>query len=167
MQAHYGRQEAISSACHLQVAFAPNRLETAEHLSKLTGVTTVVREQVTRSGGGALGGNVSRTLQESARPLLTPDECRTLPGPRKNNQGMIIEGGEMLIAAAGFPVCRGRQTPYFLDPVFKARAAVDPPEQSDVILRPSSPVSPSRAVTPTPAPPAPAEVDGVDAEVRP
>jgi type IV secretion system protein VirD4 len=134
LQAHYGRDEAITSACHLQIAFAPNRLETAEHLSKLTGTTTVVREQISRSGG-IMGGNVSRTLQESARPLLTPDECRTLPGPRKDAQGMILEGGDMLICAAGFPVCRGKQAPYFLDPVFKARAEVPPPEQSDVVLR--------------------------------
>jgi hypothetical protein len=36
----------------VQCAFAPNRIETAEHLSKLTGQTTVVKEQITTSGRG-------------------------------------------------------------------------------------------------------------------
>jgi type IV secretion system protein VirD4 len=165
LQAHYGRDEAITSACHVQIAFAPNRLETAEHLSKLAGTTTVVREQVTRQAGGIFGGNVSRTLQESARPLLTPDECRTLPGPRKNAQGMIIEGGEMLIAAAGFPMCRGKQTPYFLDPVFKARAEVPPPAQSDVVLRKPTLRKPNATTARATTDDAPAEVDGLETEV--
>jgi type IV secretion system protein VirD4 len=52
LYAHYGRDEAITSTCHVQCAFAPNRIETAEHLSKLTGQTTVVKEQVTTSGRG-------------------------------------------------------------------------------------------------------------------
>ena len=47
LYAQYGRDEAITSTCHVQCAFAPNRIETAEHLSKLTGQTTVVKEQVT------------------------------------------------------------------------------------------------------------------------
>jgi type IV secretion system protein VirD4 len=133
LEAHYGREEAITSACHIQVAFAPNRVETAELLSKLTGVTTVVREQVTKSGWG-FSTNVSRTLQESARPILTADEARMLPGPRKDSNGLIVEGGDMLVCAAGSPVCYGRQTPYFLDPTFKARAAVPPPLTSDVLI---------------------------------
>jgi type IV secretion system protein VirD4 len=33
----YGPDETITSNCHVQAAFPPNRLETAEHLSKLTG----------------------------------------------------------------------------------------------------------------------------------
>ena len=33
----YGRDETITSNCHVQVAFPPNRLETAEHLSRMTG----------------------------------------------------------------------------------------------------------------------------------
>ena len=51
----------------------PNRVETAEHLSKLTGQTTVVKEQVTTSGRG-WSTNVSRSTHEVSRPLLTPDE---------------------------------------------------------------------------------------------
>ena len=37
LQAHHGGEEAITSNCHIQIAFPPNRLETAEHLAKLIG----------------------------------------------------------------------------------------------------------------------------------
>ena len=30
LYAHYGRDEAITSTCHVQCAFAPNRIETAD-----------------------------------------------------------------------------------------------------------------------------------------
>ena len=71
----YGKDEAISSNCHIQNAFQPNKLETAEYLSKLTGTTTVVKEQLTVSGRrmDAILGNVSRSLQEVSRPLMTPE----------------------------------------------------------------------------------------------
>jgi hypothetical protein len=74
LYAPYGRDEAITSTCHVQCAFAPNRIETAEHLSKLTGQTTVVKEQVTTSGRG-WSTNMSRSTHEVSRPLLTPDEA--------------------------------------------------------------------------------------------
>jgi type IV secretion system protein VirD4 len=41
--------ETITPNCHVQT-FPPNRVETAEHLSRLTGQTTVVKEQITTSG---------------------------------------------------------------------------------------------------------------------
>jgi type IV secretion system protein VirD4 len=70
----YGPDESITSNCHIQAAFPPNRLETAEHLSKLTGTTTIIKEQVDAIGGrGFLGTQVSTTMQEVQRPLLTPD----------------------------------------------------------------------------------------------
>jgi type IV secretion system protein VirD4 len=45
----YGADEAITSNCHIQNAFPPNRLETAEHLSRLTGQTTVIQDKLTVS----------------------------------------------------------------------------------------------------------------------
>jgi type IV secretion system protein VirD4 len=78
----YGPDETITSNCHVQAAFPPNRLETAEHLSKLTGQTTIIKEQITRSGRG-LGTQASTTMQEVQRPLLTPDECLPDAGPKK------------------------------------------------------------------------------------
>jgi Type IV secretory system Conjugative DNA transfer len=62
----YGPDETITSNCHVQTAFPPNRLETAEHLSNLTGQTTVIKEQVTRSGRGlGTGTNTGRRADGS------------------------------------------------------------------------------------------------------
>lgn len=133
----YGREESISSNCHIQNAYPPNRVETAEHLSKLTGQTTIVKEQITTSGGRASSwlGQVSRTLQEVQRPLLTVDEALRMPGPKKDGDGHIREPGDMVIYCAGFPAIYGRQPLYFQDPVFQARAEVPAPEATDKLIR--------------------------------
>jgi type IV secretion system protein VirD4 len=126
----YGPDESITSNCGIQCAFPPNRLETAEHLSKLTGVTTIIKEAITRAGRG-LGVQSSTTMQEVQRPLLTPDECLRMPGPKKDQNDLITEAGDMVIYCAGFPAIYGRQPLYFQDAVFSARAAVPPPKHSD------------------------------------
>lgn len=113
-----------------QVALPPNRLETAEHLSRLTGQTTVAQEQVTTSGGAGLFANRSRTTQWVQRPLLTADECLRLPGPVKNAAGGIVRAGDMLVFVAGFAAIYGRQPLYFQDPIFMERAALPAPALS-------------------------------------
>ncbi|HIF4305246.1 TPA: type IV secretory system conjugative DNA transfer family protein [Salmonella enterica subsp. enterica serovar Infantis] len=133
----YGHDETITSNCHVQNAYPPNRVETAEHLSKLTGTTTVVKEQITTSGRrtAVLMGNVSRTFQEVQRPLLTPDECLRMPGPKKNADGNIEQAGDMVVYVAGYPAIYGKQPLYFKDPVFQARAAVPAPKSSDKLIQ--------------------------------
>lgn len=140
----YGPDETITSNCHVQNAYPPNRVETAEHLSKLTGETTVIKDQVTVSGKrfGALLGQVSKTYQEVRRALLTPDECLRMPGPKKDEQGQIKEAGDMVVYVAGYPAIYGVQPLFFQDKNFAARAAVPEPKASDklraVTARPSS-----------------------------
>ncbi|GJQ57054.1 MAG: hypothetical protein HKUEN07_36230 [Rhodocyclaceae bacterium] len=114
-------------------AYPPNRVETAEHLSKLTGQTTVAKEQITTSGRrtSALLGQVSRTIQEVQRPLLTPDECLRMPGPVKTEGGDIAKAGDMVVYVAGYPAIYGKQPLYFQDPTFQARAAIPAPKNSD------------------------------------
>jgi len=128
----YGHDEAITSNCHVQNAYPPNRVETAEHLSRLTGQTTVIKEQITTSGRrtAAMMGQVSRTIQEVQRPLLTADECLRMPGPRKNAEGEIEQPGDMVIYVAGYPAIYGKQPLYFKDPIFQARAAIVAPKFS-------------------------------------
>ena len=129
----YGPDETITSNCHVQNAYPPNRVETAEHLSKLTGQTTVVKEQITTSGkrASAILGQVSRTIQEVPRPLLTVDECLRMPGPRKDAEGQITEAGDMVVYVAGYPAIYGKQLLYFQDQIFTARAAVPEPKATD------------------------------------
>lgn len=130
----YGPDETITSNCHVQNAYPPNRVETAEHLSKLTGQTTVTKDNVTVSGkrASALLSNVSKTSTEVQRSLLTVDECLRMPGPKKNAEGMIDEAGDMVIYVAGFPAIYGSQPLYFKDDIFSARACVDAPDKTDI-----------------------------------
>jgi type IV secretion system protein VirD4 len=133
----YGADESITSNCHVQTAYPPNRIETAEHLSKLTGQTTVAKEQITTSGRrtSALLGQVSRTLQEVQRPLLTTDECLRMPGPMKDSEGLINKPGDMVVYVAGFPAIYGVQPLFFKDSVFQARAAIQAPKHSDRLMK--------------------------------
>lgn len=132
----YTNFESIISNCHVRVAYAPNKVETAEWMSKMTGQTTVIKEQVSTSGKrfGMVLEQVSTSFNEVQRPLMTPDEIMRLPGPKKDPKtGDVLEPGEMLIFVAGQPVIRGRQILYFLDPVFSKRSKIAPPMATDVI----------------------------------
>jgi type IV secretion system protein VirD4 len=133
LYAAYGKDESILSNCHVRIAYAPNKIETAELLSKMVGTTTIVKKSISKSGkryGVALD-NVSESNQEVQRPLLTPDECMRLAGPKKNAQGQITEAGDMLIFTAGFAPIYGKQILYFKDEVFAARARVEAPVASE------------------------------------
>jgi type IV secretion system protein VirD4 len=138
----YTNFESIISNCHVRVAYAPNKVETAEWMSKMTGQTTIIKEQITTSGKrfGAVLEQVSRSYQEVQRPLMTADEIMRLPGPKKDAKGDIIDAGEMLVFVAGQPVIRGRQILYFQDPTFAARSKMPPPKKSDrVRVQPEPP----------------------------
>lgn len=128
----YGNNESITSNCHIQNAYPPNRMDTAEYLSKMTGTTTVVKKAVTKSGKG-LNVSTSTTMQEVQRPLLTPDECLRLKGAKKTSRGDIKEAGDMLVFVAGFPAIYGRQILFFQDKVFLKRTQIEAPEKSDTI----------------------------------
>lgn len=95
----YGRDESITANCALQIAFAPNDLETAKRLSEMTGTQTVHFDRRSFQGGGGpwAGGRTSVNPVELGRPLLTPDEVRRLPAE------------ECLVFVAGRAVVRGRR----------------------------------------------------------
>jgi type IV secretion system protein VirD4 len=133
----YGKENALMANCHVRIAYAPNTIETAKTLSDMTGKTTVVEEKVSLSGSrsGHLK-NASVNMTETARPLLTPDECMRLPGPEKDAQGRVTKPGDMLIFTAGQSPIYGRQILYFFDPVFSARSKISAPERSDSLHAP-------------------------------
>lgn len=126
LHALYGKDESIISNCHIRVAFAPNKVETAETLSKMSGVTTIVKKSITSSGNrtAVMLGNVSETLQEVQRPLITVDEVMRLNPAKKDKNGNITEAGDMLIFIAGESPIYGKQILYFKDKVFSERAKV-------------------------------------------
>ncbi|WCB46509.1 type IV secretory system conjugative DNA transfer family protein [Nitratidesulfovibrio vulgaris] len=132
LQKEYGKDESIVSNCHVRIAYAPNKVETAKVLSEMTGKTTVIEKKTTLSGaraGHLNHANVSIT--ETARALLTPDECMRLPGAKKNVDGLVTAPGDMLVFVAGYAPIYGRQILFFLDPTFLQRSKIPAPVQSD------------------------------------
>lgn len=132
----YSKEESIRVGCHIQVAFAPNDMETTEYLSKSTGQMTVIKENTsvtTQEGKLFAGKSRQTTLQEVQRPLMTPDECRRLPGLKKDIDGNVREAGDMLIFPAGFPCIYGRQALWFQDEELLRRGKMQPPEYSDYL----------------------------------
>ena len=129
----YGKDESITSNCHIRVAFAPNKQETAEYLSKLSGTQTIVKDSISTSGQrmAPVMSQVSHHFVEHQRPLLTPDECMRIPGPEKDAAGKIVTPGDMLVFAAGTAPIYGRQILYFQDPTFDARSKIGPPMETD------------------------------------
>ena len=144
----YGKDESIFSNCHVRIAYAPNKIETAELLSKIAGTSTIVKQSHSYSGSKySTQSQVSSSTQETERPLLTPDEVMRLPAARKDAKGNVLEAGDMLIFMAGQTPIYGKQILYFLDPTFSARAKVNAPTRSDV-LRIQPPVVAPPAVVP-------------------
>ncbi|WP_142850703.1 type IV secretory system conjugative DNA transfer family protein [Telmatospirillum sp. J64-1] len=137
LQQAYGRDESIMSNCHVRVAFAPNKIETAKVLSDMAGRTTVIQKRSTRSGRRGEIGSVNESLHETGRPLLTPDECMRLRliGSRKRWFGLfgkkVAVPGEALTFVAGAPPIRGRQALYFQDKELRRRAAIPAPIMGD------------------------------------
>jgi type IV secretion system protein VirD4 len=138
----YGKDESIFSNCHVRIAYAPNKVETAEMLSKMTGTATIVKQNNSYSGSkfGFLS-QVQISSQETQRPLLTADEIMRLPAAKKDAQGNVTESGDMLIFMAGQTPIYGKQILYFTDPVFTQRAKVQCPTMSDRIRLPAAPTS--------------------------
>jgi type IV secretion system protein VirD4 len=123
----YGKHESILSNCHIRVAYAPNKMETAEWLSDMVGTQTVLYQEESRSRkAGQLfpSTTLSTRVGKVARPLLTPDECLRLKGPVKGPSGEIEEPGDMLIFVAGHPPIYGTQILYFQDAWFSQNAGL-------------------------------------------
>ena len=118
----YGRDESIVANCHIRVAFAPNNVQTAELLSKMTGRTTVVE---------TTGAGRARHKTAHGRALLTADECMRLALPEKDAASGRLRPGECLIFVAGQPPVYGQQIVYFADAVLGARGALQAPSKRD------------------------------------
>lgn len=111
LYAGYGKDESIMSNCHIRIAYAPNKVETAELISKMTGVATVQHTQRNFSGSrmAVVLQHVSTSEQIVQRPLLTTDEAMRLP-----------PDDEIVFVAGHAPVyCQ--KIKYYEDPAFIER----------------------------------------------
>ncbi|MDR0275554.1 MAG: type IV secretory system conjugative DNA transfer family protein [Burkholderiaceae bacterium] len=81
LQKAYTKDESIVSNCHIRIAYAPNKVETADLLSQMTGKMTVTQTQLQYSGSrlAMMLHNVNTSENTVGRELLTPDECMRLP----------------------------------------------------------------------------------------
>ena len=135
----YGPNESIVSNCQVRIAFAPNQFETAELLSKMTGVATVQKATYTFSGSrfAPVMSHVNASVDNIQRPLMTPDEVMRLRPPKKRGHGpseRIVAPGQMLIFVGGEYPILGTQMLYFFDPILNARAQIPPPAEPNVNL---------------------------------
>lgn len=128
----YGQNESIVSNCHVRIAYAPNQVETAELLSKMTGTTTVQKASFNFSGSrfSPVMSHMNGSVEHIERPLMNLDEVMRLRPPKKSGSGaaeQITAPGEMLIFVSGhFPIL-GMQMLYFFDPELKRRSSIAPP----------------------------------------
>jgi type IV secretion system protein VirD4 len=130
----YGNNESIVSNCHVRIAYAPNQYETAELLSKMTGITTVLKASYNFSGPrfSPVMPHVNASVDYIERPLMTPDEVSRLRPPQKRGDGAseeTVAPGQMLIFVSGHYPILGTQMLYFLDPVLSERAELARPTE--------------------------------------
>lgn len=144
LQAVYTKENALMANCHVRIGAAGNIPEAGKLLSELVGKTTVVETKTSLSGSRAgYMKSASVSVQEVARPLLTPDECNRLPAAQKDANGKIISPGDMLIFVSGFSPIYGKQILYFRDPIFAKRSKMPAPAESDRLREKVVPVQTS------------------------
>ena len=122
LQAVYGKEETVISNCHVRICYAPNKIETAEVISKTAGTRTVVHKGAKSKEDGQ-----AQAIQETSRPLITPEEVMRLKGPAKNNAGDITRPGDLLVFISGFRPIYGTQMLYFLHKEMNARSRMPAP----------------------------------------
>jgi type IV secretion system protein VirD4 len=123
LYAAYGRNESIVSNCHVRVAYAANKVETARLLSDMAGTMTVHKETRTYTGNrlNPVLMHVLASEQESQRPLLTPDEAMRLP----DDAALVFVSGARPILAS--------KLRYHEHAAFRERACIEVPQRSDRI----------------------------------
>lgn len=117
LHAIYTKDESIMSNCHIRIAYAPNKIETAKMLSEMTGKATVTHTQRQYSGNrlAVVLQHVNTNEQIVGRSLLEPDEAMRLPAD-----------DEIVFVAGNSPIyCQ--KIKYYLDPVFGERIKIAPP----------------------------------------
>jgi type IV secretion system protein VirD4 len=115
----YGQSSSILGNCGVRFTYASNDDRTARRISDLLGQATETKIQKSRSGSGLWLSNRTESEQEYGRPLLTPGEVGQLP----RDDGLLL--------VEGLLPYRGRKIRYFLDPRFRDRAGLPPPDRPE------------------------------------
>jgi type IV secretion system protein VirD4 len=138
----YGPNNSLLDNCHVRIAFAANDDKTARRISDLLGVATERKMQKSYSRSGLWLTSRSESEQEYARPLLAPAEVNQLPAD------------DVILLVGGLPPYRARKVRYFLDPRFRGRDGMPPPDEPREQVRELFAAPPSewlgRAAAPNP-----------------
>ncbi len=115
----YGENQSIVSGCHVRIAYAPNDVKTAEVISKMTGTTTIKRQNVSYSGNrlSPMLNQMSVSEELIERPLMTCDEVMALPKD------------DSLIFVANNPPIRAKKLKYYEMPEFDRRSKLQSPSR--------------------------------------
>jgi type IV secretion system protein VirD4 len=157
LQKTYGDKNSILDNSHIRVTYAANDPVTAEKISDVVGEATLTKRHKTFSAATLLGGrSVTESEQEFGRPLLTADEVLRLPYD------------EAILLVSGMAPYRAKKVMYYLDPRFRDRAGLPPPdsprEQRAQLPKRAGPISDWASLTPikpsAPPPPPPAAPAG-------
>jgi type IV secretion system protein VirD4 len=119
---HYTKFESITANCNVQIAFTPNKLETAQYLSSYLGNRTEYKTHVAISGksSAVINDGYSSHIDEIKRPLMTIEEILSMQGLTKQDN-KVIDTGNMLIFVNGIRPIFGKQAPYFMNKAMLGR----------------------------------------------
>lgn len=119
----YGDKQSFDSGAETRVVYAPNKIETAEKLARMSGKTTITEENASNSRDviGIKAGSVSISTSKTARDLLTADEF------------LMLHDQDVVIFIKGQPPVYGRKAYYYDNPVMLARASMPAPARSSVL----------------------------------
>lgn len=116
----YGDKQSFDSGAETRIVYAPNKIETAEKLARMSGKTTITEENASHSRElvGIKPGSVSLSSSKTGRDLLTADEF------------MALHDQDVVVFVKGQPPIYGRKAFYYENPVMLARASMPPPVRS-------------------------------------
>ena len=141
----YGDKQSFDSGAEVRIVYAPNKIETAEKLARMSGKTTVTEENASASREvmGWKPGSVSVSTNKTARDLITADEF------------MMLDDMDVVVFVKGQPPIYGRKAFYYENEVLLGRAKIPPPVKSsvlrtvvDVVSAPASEEVPPEAKAP-------------------
>jgi len=116
----YGDKQSFDSGAETRIAYAPNKIETAEKLARMTGKTTVTEDSGSRSKDviGIKAGNVTVSTSKTGRDLMSADEI------------LKMHDQDMVVFVKGKAPIYGRKAFYYENPVLQKRASIPPPKMS-------------------------------------
>ncbi len=119
----YGDKQSFDSGAETRIVYAPNKIETAEKLARMSGKTTITEESASTSRDmiGIKAGSVSLSTSKTARDLMTADEF------------LMLHDQDMVVFIKGQPPVYGRKAFYYENEVMLARAKIPAPKQSAVL----------------------------------